>query len=118
MNTRVAITHELKGQDLSKLPNIRVVRNALVQLGIKNKIAALFSPHKPVYDPKVDIVTAGNILINKPVETHSIDKKIINVVTGINHDDELLNLLKNNDIVIVHWRSLPNTSIIKSLQQD
>ena len=119
MNTRVAITHKLQEQDLNNIPNIRVIRNALVQLGIKNKIAALFSPHKPVYDPKCDGVTAGNILSNENVETHSNDKKITKVITRIETIDELFVLLSANDIVIAHWRSLPEgNKIIKSLQQE
>lgn len=103
METAPLISH-LKGSDIATLPPIRPIRNALTQVGVRAKVLALFSSEKPIQASTETISNPDGI-------------KVIRVITGLSEDEQLMKLLEENDIVIIHESSLPNRKIIKKLQK-
>lgn len=94
----------LKKSDIDTLPPVRPIRNALTQVGVRAKVSALFSSENQIQNPTETISNPDGI-------------KVIRVITGLSEDEQLMKLLEENDMVVIHESSLPNRKIIKKLQK-
>ena len=98
------LINNLTRSDIDSLPPVRPIRNALVQSGIQAKISALFS-------------TDNQTQISGETISNPDGTKIIRVITSLSENEQLMKLLEENDVVVIHESSLPNRKIIKKLQK-
>ncbi len=116
--TLAPLTKTLEYNQTNSIPNIRRIRNALLQVWIQWKIAALFNPHIPKIKGNKNTIERRNLensdrrqmdrWNNNTIWRRETDIKVLSIITSITLEEiiKLIELDTTHHTFLVHEQSV------------